>query len=358
MFSNKYVKNLKPYPLSSHKAWELQDTEEILKLDWNEATLDPSPKVKESIMAFLETGKMHWYPDVRNDLLLNELSIYCDLPIDNIQYFASSDSLQEYIARTFIDPDDKVVLVAPTYDNFRATVESCGATVDFYYLNEQFQLENDHFYSYLSSHKPKVVYICNPNNPTGTIYSQATIERIIRTFPQILFIIDEAYYEFTRNSSQKLVLENENIFITRTFSKAFALASFRVGYALSSSENIELISKIRNPKNISTLSQLAAIAVLQDKEHMERYVDSINDSKLFFSNELKSIGYSCSGEGGNFVLIKVDFLLKRRFIKFLETKGIFVRDYGHVKAMENFLRITIGTKGQMQRVLNEIKNFT
>ena len=91
---------------------------------------------------------------------------------------------------------------------------------------------------------------------------------------------------------------------------------------------------------------------------MERYVDSINDSKLFFSNELKSIGYSCSGEGGNFVLIKVDFLLKRRFIKFLETKGIFVRDYGHVKAMENFLRITIGTKGQMQRVLNEIKNFT
>lgn len=358
MFSNKYVKNLKPYPLTSHKAWELQNKENILKLDWNEATIEPSPMVKESIIDFLERGKMHWYPDVKNDLLLKELSTYCKLPMGNVQYFASSDSLHEYIARTFIDPNDKVVLVAPTYDNFRSTVESCGATVDFYYLNEQFQLDNEDFDSFLNSQKPKVVYICNPNNPTGTIYSQGTIEQLIRKFTDILFIVDEAYYEFTGNSSHKLVLENENIFITRTFSKAFALASFRIGYALSSSENIALISKIRNPKSVSTLSQLAAISVLQDKEYMERYVESVKESKVFFRSELKKLGYFCSGEGGNFVLLKLDSATKRRFIKFLELKGIFVRDYGHVKAMENFLRVTIGTKNQMVKVLNEIKKFT
>src|SRR5690606_34705329 len=97
MFANKYVKVLKPYPLVSHKAWELQGKQNVLKLDWNEATTPPSPKVKENIMCFLENGNMHWYPDVNNKQLLDKLAYYNDVPVENIQYFASSDSLHEYI---------------------------------------------------------------------------------------------------------------------------------------------------------------------------------------------------------------------------------------------------------------------
>jgi hypothetical protein len=111
MFANKYVKVLKPYPLVSHRAWELQGKEDVLKLDWNEATQPPSPKVKENILKFLENGNMHWYPDVNNSLLLEELSNYNSLPIENLQYFASSDSLHEYIVRTFIEPEDRIVIV-------------------------------------------------------------------------------------------------------------------------------------------------------------------------------------------------------------------------------------------------------
>ncbi len=357
MFANKYVKVLKPYPLVSHRAWELQGKEDVLKLDWNEATLPPSPRVKENILKFLENGNMHWYPDVNNSLLLEELSNYNSLPIENLQYFASSDSLHEYIVRTFIEPEDRIVIVAPTYDNFRAVVESNGALTEFYYLDENFQLDIEHFENYLNLHKPKIVYICNPNNPTGTMYKKETIEQLITKFENIMFIVDEAYYEFTNNTCKDLVLDHENLLISRTFSKAFALASFRVGYTLSSQHNIKLLSKIRNPKNISTFSQIAAISVLQDKEYMQSFVSQVNEAKEFFDSELKKLGYKVMGDGGNFSMLKFDFSIKKEFIQYLEKNNIFVRDYGHVNGMENYLRITIGTKEQIEKVLDVMKKF-
>ncbi len=357
MFANKYVKVLKPYPLVSHKAWEFENSKDVLKLDWNEATIEPSLKVKENIIKFLENGNMQWYPDVNNKLLLEELSKYVRLPKDNIQYFASSDSLHEYIVRTFIEPEDRIVVVSPTYDNFRAVVESNGALTEFYYLDEKFNLDIEHFENYLILHRPKIVYICNPNNPTGTIYEKEMIEQLLTKFRDILFIVDEAYYEFTNNTCKDLVLDYDNLLISRTFSKAFALASFRVGYAISSAHNIKLLSKIRNPKNISTFSQIAAISVLQDVGYMQKYVIEVNKAKKYFDAELLKIGYEVFGVGGNFSFIKLDFSLKSKFITFFEENNIFVRDYGHVKGMENYFRITIGTMEQMKRVLQVISDF-
>lgn len=357
MFANKYVKVLKPYPLVSHKAWELQGKRKILKLDWNESTIPPSPKVKNNILKFLENGNMHWYPDVNNITLLNHLSKYNEIPKKNIQYFASSDSLHEYIVRTFIEPEDRILIMSPTYDNFRAVVESNGALTEFYYLNDKFKLDIEHFESYISLHRPKIIYICNPNNPTGTLYKKEIIERLIVNFPNIMFIIDEAYFEFTGISCKNLVLDYENILISRTFSKAFALASFRIGYAISSEQNIKLLTKVRNSKNISTFSQIAAISVLEDLSYMQKYVDEVNNAKQYFKNELKNMKLTFFDDGGNFSFVNLDYSVKEQLIKFLEIKNIFVRDYGHIKGMENYFRITIGTKEQMKIVANEIKSF-
>lgn len=357
MFANKYVKVLKPYPLVSHKAWELQGKQNVLKLDWNEATTSPSPKVKENIMSFLENGNLHWYPDVNNKQLLDKLAYYNDVPVENIQYFASSDSLHEYIVRTFIEPEDRILIVAPTYDNFRAVVESNGALTEFYYLSDDFKLDMEHFENYIELHKPKIVYICNPNNPTGTLYKKESIEQLIIKFQNTMFIIDEAYFEFTGISCKDLVLDYENILISRTFSKAFALASFRIGYTISSQHNIKLLSKVRNPKNISTFSQIAAMSVLDDLDYMKNYVCEVNDAKEYFRQELINLNLTVFDEGGNFSFINLDLSVKKEFIKFLESKNIFVRDYGHVKGMENYLRITIGTIQQMKIVISEVKNF-
>ena len=356
MFGNRHVKALKPYSLVTHEAWERQGEEGVLKLDWNESTIPPSPKVKESIEMFLKSGNMHWYPDVNNALFLEELVKYSGLPLENIQYFASSDSLHEYIVRAFIEPDDRIAIVAPTYDNFRAVVESNGALTEYYHLDKNFKLPPDGFESYLELYQPKITYICNPNNPTGTMYDKEFLEMIISRFQNILFIVDEAYYEFVGVSSKDLVLDYDNLIISRTFSKAFGLASFRVGYALSSQHNIKMLSKVRNPKNISTFSQIAAISALQDLEYMRNYVNQVNEAKAMFSRGLADLGIKSSGQGGNFLLLNIDPSKKREFISYLEAKNVFVRDYGHVIGMEGYVRITIGTTHQMEYVLGLIKH--
>lgn len=357
MFANKYVKVLKPYPIVSHKAWELQGLEDVLKLDWNESTEPPSPKVKEEISHFLEKGNMNWYPDVNNVRLLAALSKYTQLPVENLQYFASSDSLHEYIVRAFINPGDRIAIMAPTYDNFRAVVESNGALTDFYYLDDEFNLDLEYFENYLKLHEPKIVYICNPNNPTGTLHTKETIIKLVSTFTNTLFIIDEAYYEFTKVSCGGLVLEYENILISRTFSKAFALASFRIGYVVSSQSNIKLLSKIRNSKNISTFSQIAAIAALDDIGYMQNYVTEVLTAKKYLVESLTDLGCRVFESGGNFILIKLDFSIKTELLELLDSKNIFVRNYAHVKGMENYFRITIGTVKQMKIVFSIMRMF-
>ena len=357
MFANKYIKKLKPYPLTSHRAWELVGATDVLKLDWNESTITPSPKVKENIKAFLESGHVNWYPDVNNIELLNKLAGYSEVPLSNVQYFAGSDSLHEYIVRTFIEPEDDVLIVSPTYDNFRAVVESNGAESKFYNLEDGFTLDWNAFEKFVSMHCPKIIYICNPNNPTGTLHSKADIEKMVVSFPETLFIIDEAYYEFTGITCKDLVLEHDNVIISRTFSKGFGLASFRIGYALSSPGNIQLLSKVRNPKNISTFSQISALAVLDDLPYMQAYVEKVNLAKKIFNAAMEDLGVTVFDEGGNFSLIKLECSIKEKLIVFLEKNHVFVRDYGHIKGMENYVRITVGTQGQMERVAKEVARF-
>ena len=140
-FPNKYLRNLKPYKLASHKVWSVTPEERttILKLDWNEASIPPSPKVKERIEKILnEPCFFNLYPTTYNDELHTLLSEYVDLPKENIQYFGSSDALHEYICKVFISVGDPVMILGPSYDNFRLTCQANGADVFFHYYNYDF----------------------------------------------------------------------------------------------------------------------------------------------------------------------------------------------------------------------------
>jgi len=355
---NSYILNLRPYKLTSHKAWEIENKGKVLKLDWNEATIPPSPKVKKYILEFLEKGNLNWYPDVDNKRLKYLLSNYINLPEENILYFSGSDSAHEYICRAFINPGDNILMISPTYDNFRATAEASGALIYHFFLDikKNFFFNQKEFINYLKNNNFKIVYICNPNNPTGNTYSVEFFKYLLKNFQNTLFIIDEAYIEFGGESAKDLVVKYDNVIITRTFSKAFALASFRVGYIIASKNIIEVLSKLRNPKNVPTLSQIAAIAALEDIDYMKTYVKEVNNTKKWFLKELKKIGIKTYGKAGNFILLYIPNK-KDKLIKYLEKNYIFVRDYSHVERMKDFIRITIGTKKQMEIVLEKIKEF-
>lgn len=362
-FPNKYLRNLKPYKLASHKIWSVSPEERkgILKLDWNEATMPPSPKVREALNELLDEPEFfNLYPTTLNDRLLKALSAFTELPKENIQYFGSSDALHEYICKVFIGVGDPVMILGPSYDNFRLTCQANGGEVFYSNYNEDFTFDAERFENDIIKIEPAVVYICNPNNPTGNLHSKLYIEHLLNAFPDTLFLIDEAYQEFAGQSSKELVLKYDNILISRTMSKAFALANFRVGYLMASKDNIQFINKIRNPKNLSTLAQTAAIAALEDSQYMWKYVDEVHAGKELFVKEMGKLAPSVKlyPGHGNFCMLQFPSIEeKKQLIEFLSDNNIFVRELMQGPIVERCFRITIGTPDQMRVVCDVISKF-
>lgn len=356
-YINKYLRNFKPYNVASHKVWTVDPSERasILKLDWNEATREPSPAVKERLVALLNTNFLNLYPATYNAELHDLLARYISLPKENIQYFASSDSLHEYISKLYITVGDPALILWPSYDNFRLTAQVAGAHVMFFELNNDFSFDAEAFEAKIESKQPSLVYICNPNNPTGLLIEKDYIEHLLTKFDTTMFLIDEAYIEFdVEKSCKDLVLRYENILISRTMSKAFGLANIRFGYLIASAENIKYISSIRNPKNITTFAQEAVIGALSDTSYMWDYVKSVNEAKEYFVNEINtnySDRFTAYDSHANFVMIKCNNkLTKSEILNYLECNNVFVRNIGQCESVQNCIRITIGTKEQMEYV--------
>jgi histidinol-phosphate aminotransferase len=363
-YINKYLRNFKPYNVASHKIWQVSSEErnKILKLDWNEATIQPSPMVGQRLKKLLDTNFLNYYPAIYNEELHSLLASYVELPKENVQYFASSDSLHEYISKLYITVGDPALVLWPSYDNFRLTAQVAGAHVMFFELNNDFTFDAEAFEKKIERKDPSLVYICNPNNPTGLILEKNYIKHLLDKFPATMFLIDEAYIEFVPEKTCKdLVLEYDNILISRTMSKAFGLANVRFGYLLASVENIQYISNIRNPKNITTFAQEAVIGALSDVKYMRNYVKQVKEAKEMF---IEYINSECSERfyayesNANFVLVKCENqLTKSEILNYLERNNVFIRNVNHSDSIKDCVRVTLGTHRQMEKVMKLFKRY-
>lgn len=362
-FPNKYLRNLRPYKLASHKIWAVRPEErpDILKLDWNEATVPPSPKVRERLGQLLsEPDFFNLYPTTFNNKLIHLLSEYVGVPKENIQYFASSDALHEYICKVYIGVGDPVMILGPSYDNFRLTCQANGAEVYYSEYSAEFTFDAARFEEDIVRKEPAVVYICNPNNPTGNVHGEDYIRHLLDKFPDTLFLIDEAYYEFSDITCRDLTLHYDNILISRTMSKAFALANFRVGYLIASKDNVQFVNRIRNPKNLSTFAQEAAMAALEDLPYMRKYVDLVKDGMRTFTKGVEKFHdkFRLHPSAGNFMLLEFyNYDDKISLLHYLADNNIFVRDTMQSPIVRNCFRITIGTSDQMDRVLHAMARY-
>lgn len=252
------------------------------------------------------------------------------------------------------------MILGPSYDNFRLTCQANGAELFFNNYNEDFTFDANKFESDISAKEPAVVYICNPNNPTGNVHTVHYIEHLLNEFPDTLFLIDEAYYEFSGITAKDLVLTYDNILVSRTMSKAFALANFRVGYLIGSKDNVQFVNRIRNPKNLTTFAQEAAIAALEDSEYMWKYVEEVHKAKDYFYEACKEFADKMTliPSNGNFILVKFQSKdEKLSLLNYLASNNIFVRDTTQSPLVENCFRITVGTIEQMKRVIDSISSF-
>lgn len=360
---NACVANIREYKLASHEVWHVPADERChyAKLDWNESVAAPSPRVIQAVKRLATDGSFYnLYPAVQNERLMHALSEYAGLPEEYIQYFASSDSLQEYICRTYLDVHSRVLILSPSYDNFRLTAESCGAEVIYADMRSNFTVDYDLFEQDIRNYHPQMVYICNPNNPTGTQHSMEYIRHLAESFPRSLFLIDEAYWEFSGITVKELAREHENLLICRTFSKAFGLANFRIGYLIASPYHIGLINKIRNPKNITTFAQEAALAALSDTGYMQDYVKAAVQGREYLFQELQKLDRlgTAYQSMGNFVMFQFyDEKTKAMAAEYLRNTGIFVRELTQRPSVLSCIRISAGTKELMVKTAEAFRAF-
>lgn len=354
-----YIEHISPYVLAKNTFWDIRQEKQnnIFKLDWNESTIPPSPKVIETITELLKDDSIYcYYPNTNNRRLIASLANYLNVHEDEVQYFPSSDTLHEIITRCWLNKDDCVAILWPSYDNFRFSAEITGARI-IYAEMENLTYTKKVMYDVLDCYKPRLAYLCNPNNPTGCLIPKDDIIHFLKLFPDTMFIIDEAYAEYSGQSVSDQIREFDNLLITRTFSKAFGIANLRIGYAVSSAVNIQTISKLRNPKNISTISQEAAIAALEDKEYMFACVEEVRRAKTEFCYRLTNAPgvKQVYPSHGNYVLIEFKCKKTRnRIVQRLSNYNIFVRELSQSEKLLQCIRITIGTRDQMRYVASRM----
>lgn len=342
----KSVAELNPYINGRHSNEVFEHSTRTMKLDSNESSVSPSPRVIAALTEFLQKSPLNWYPDVNSTELIKKLSLYTELPEEYIQTFNGSDHALETICRTFLEPDNEVIMCMPTYDHFRVYAQSCDAKIVSVFGKSPFIPKKEKLLQSLTD-KTKIIYLVNPNNPTGMMYTREDVHTLLNAAPRAIVLVDEAYFEFCGYTMAKLVNDYNNLVITRSFSKAFGLAGLRCGYILSQSNNLESINKIRIGKNINSLAQKAACAALDDLEYMNRYVSEVQTAKQWLLEKLKEKGLSVVDTPANYILVEVSD--PQNVQDYLEQNKIYIRDRSILPQLEGYIRISIGHMLLMER---------
>ncbi len=352
---SEFVHNVEPYsPISSRdKILDHHCDLPPLKLDWNEATIPPSPRVTEAITDALthNANLLNWYPELFSERLRTKLQDYTGRNHNEILVTNGSDDALELICKVFLDPGDQVIVPFPTYTHFLTYVESRGAVIR---KAESEDVFNPGISSIISkiNYKTKLIYIVNPNNPTGVLLSLAEIRKVLEMASDSIVIVDEAYYEFSGMSAVDLIDEYDNLIVTRTFSKAWAMAGLRVGYAMSNSANILALSRIFNPKSVNVLAQIAASAALDDIDYTRRYINEVTASKHILIDYFSRKGIEAHNSEANYIM--VHYPAVHDLLAEMEKENVFVRDRSFFKALPDSFRITLGNAEQTADLISRL----
>ena len=345
----KEIKNIKPYePGVPIEEVERELGIKAVKMASNENALGPSLRAVAAIEGAL--SKINLYPDGGAFALKSRLAQHLGVGKQNIILGNGSDEIIRMITETFLNEGEEVVFAEPGFIIYRlAAVVTGGKCVSVPLKNYTHDLEA---MSHAINERTKLVFIANPNNPTGTMVNADEVASFMKSLPpNIIAIFDEAYYEYVnRNDFPETidyVKEGRNVITLRTFSKVYGLAGLRIGYGIAGEELISGMNKVRQPFNVNSLAQAAALAALEDKEHVRKSRRTNSEGKEFLYREFARMKIAYIPSQANFVLIDVGMDGDRVSDELLK-EGIIVRSM-RMYNLTNFIRLTIGKMEENQR---------
>jgi histidinol-phosphate aminotransferase len=333
---------------------------DIQKLDWNEGTIAPPASVSAAMVAHIQAADgafLKWYPNLSGgDALQAELANYCSVGTENLLITNGSDDALILLCHGMLGAGKSALAPTPTYEHFCVNVVGTGASLIRFDLSDPFIADPDALVAGIAYHRPQLVYLVSPNNPTGIQWASDDVRALALRFPDVTFVVDEAYHEFASIDAStgrpmtcaQLAVAMRNVVVTRTFSKAFCLASVRCGYVIAHPATLDELRPFYNPKSVNTLAQVAATAALREFDsYYLPYIEATHDARDAFVNELEARGIDVrTGGAGNFVCVRVPDGRAAELCKRLESDHIYVRDIS--ARFAGYIRISIGL--EMERV--------
>lgn len=324
----------------------------VIKLDMNESPYGPSPKARAVLGTFLATNR---YPDFEQHALRVALGSYVDRPAEQIICGAGLDDVLNTFMHAVLEPGDEVIISEPTFGVYRALISLYdGVTVDVP-LTAGFDLDADRILSSITE-RTKFVIVCTPNNPTGNLLDVQSIERIVAEAP-CMVVVDEAYAEFAGSSHLGLMDRYPNVAIFRTMSKFAGLAGMRVGYGVFPQTLMPFLAPVTPAfHNISMASRVAAIASLDDLDHLNGVVAGIIADRDRLAVELEAFpGVTPLPSSTNFLLVRLPVDDAGQVVAELAKRGVFVRHFPNPElGVRDCLRVTVGLPAENRVFIDEL----
>lgn len=320
---------------------------EVIKLASNENPLGPSPAALAAMQRVL--ANIHLYPDGNAFYLKQRLAEKLELPVANLILGNGSNEIIEFVGHAYMEPGVDVVVSQYCFAVYPLVTQLFGANL----VTVPAKDFGHDLPAMLNAITPatRVVFVANPNNPTGTVVAKAELEEFVRQIPpEVLLVLDEAYIEFLESPADLRTAIRDgtqpNLLLMRTFSKIYGLAGLRLGYGIGHPELIATLEKVRQPFNLNSLAQAAALAALDDTEHMRRTRENNARGLQFFSAAFQQMQLTYIPSAGNFILVRVG--AGQRVFDAMQRQGVIVRPMGGYQLPE-WIRISIGTPAENLR---------
>ncbi len=323
------------------------DPASIIKLASNENPLGPSPKAQQAIREAIPHA--HIYPDGGGYKLRSAIAEKLELSIDNIVLGNGSNEIIELLCHTFLNPSAELIAAKHAFVVYKLMATLFGA--NYIEVDDPDFIHDLPAMSSAITENTRLIFIANPNNPTGTQVTQAAIDTFVGSLPpHVIAVFDEAYYEFLETPPDVLkhVRAGKNVIVLRTCSKIHGLAALRIGYGIAPKQLTKLLQKARQPFNTNALAQVGALAALDDLEHIEKTKAINREGLTFYENAFTDRGLSFVPSVANFILVNVKdgSFVYQEMLK----RGVIVRAMAGYK-LPDWIRISIGTAAENERAL-------
>jgi histidinol-phosphate aminotransferase len=321
-----------------------------LRLDFNENTVACSPRVLE-VLAQITAGTLTRYPE--REPIEALVAAHINRASNEVALTNGVDEAIHVLFSAFLDAGDELLLPVPTYTMYEVYASSTDATVITVQADSAFAFPREQLLARITT-RTKIIAIANPNSPTGSVVSRETIIEIAGRAPHAILLVDEAYFHFYGHSVIDLIGTIPNLVVARTFSKAYGLAGLRLGVLIGPDSLMPWVRRVLSPYSVNTLALACLPAALADEEFLNNYVAEVLSARIEFESALDALGIKRWPSEANFILTHIG-PAHAEFARLMHQKNILVRDRSNDPGCDGCVRITIGTRSQMQAAIIAIQ---